>query len=468
MPEPIRVIPNKIQTYVDQFIWEAEKRGVDVDVSKLSFEFEVGIDGGSAQYSIVGICTRSDKLHLIKIDTLNSLWLLSGDLGKEEVVFHELGHCLLGRLHKDEKFLSDDFASIMRTVGLLQYGDLNNFSSLFIDPSGLLAHRRDYYVEELFNENTPPPCWADSNAVSPYPLTSFEETFIKERSYRRMWLDPDDNLWFYGGEKNYRLAGGRFQEQLPNLNIAAMNNDSQGNLWIAGFQEEEVIIGIYNSGIFEPAFSAKDFPILFSGIDQLLIDGTNKLWVSDNLGNLYAQSEDGFEVISGLGDGRVSSIREGLGNSVYLLKGGMFYIFEDPQNFVHVNDQNSALPTSFFRNLEVDGNGVAWLQQTGGAPYLYQFTPNFEVKKLNFHRINLAEIRINRLATDTNGDLWVATSNGIKKWEGESFSKYCTYNTGLSMLNFSQIAVGVKGNIWAVGIDFESSEPLLILSEAGI
>ena len=146
----------------------------------------------------------------------------------------------------------------------------------------------------------------------------------------------------------------------------------------------------------------------------------------------------------------------------------MFYIFKDPQSFVRVNDQNSELPTSFFRNLEVDGNGVAWLQQAGGAPYLFQFKPNFEVKKLNFHHINLAEIRINRLTTDTNGDLWVATSNGIKKWEGESFSKYCTYNTGLSMLNFSQIAVGVNGNIWAVGIDFESSEPLLILSEAGI
>lgn len=466
--EPVRVIPNQIQPFVDQFVWEAEKRGVDLDVSKLSFEFETGIDGGSAQNSIVGICTRSDNLHLIKIDTLNSLWLLSGDLGKEEIVFHELGHCLLGRFHRDEKFISDDFASIMRTVGLLQYGDLNKFSSLFIVPGDLKAHRRDYYIEELFDENTPAPCWSDPNRISPYPLRFFNEVFIIEGKYRRMWMDPDDNLWFYGKEKNYLLVGGVFQEPLPGLEIAAMSKDSQDNIWIAGFQDGEVIIGTYLSGRFEPKFDSSDFALDFSGIDQFLVDGSNRLWVGDNFGNLHVRSENEFDLVTGLTDGRVWTMRNGPDNSIYALKGGQFYIFESPQKFIHVGKHNSELPSDFFRTLEVDAQGVAWMQVSGSSSYLLQFMPNYQVIRLELHKINLSDIRINSLTTDLNGNIWAATSNGIKKWEGETFSKYCTYNTGVPILSFSRMAIGKSGNIWSIGKDTASLQPILMLSKAGI
>lgn len=466
--EPDRVIPNQIQPFVDQFIWEAEKRGVDLDVSKLSFEFETGIQGGSAENSIVGICTRSDNLHLIKIDTLNSLWLLSGDLGKEEIVFHELGHCLLGRFHRDEKFISDDFASIMRTVGLLLYGDLNKFSSLFIVPGDLKAHRRDYYIEELFNENIPSPCWSDPDIISSYPLTFFKESFIEERKYRRMWLDPDDNLWFYGKEKNYLLVGGVFQEQLPGLEIAAMSKDSQDKIWIAGFQEGKILIGTYNSGIFEPKYDSGDFSLAFSGIDQFIVDGSNRLWLGDNFGNLHVRTENEFNLVTGLPEGRVWTMRNGPDNSVYALKGGQFYIFESPQKFIQVGKHNSELPSDFFRSLEVDAQGVAWMQVSGSASYLLQFMPNFEVKRLELHKINLSEIRINSLTTDGNGNIWAATSNGIKRWEGEMFSKYCAYNTGVPILSFSSMAIGVNGNIWSIGKDTASLQPILMLSKAGI
>lgn len=468
IPEPIRVIPNQMQPFVDQFIWEAEKRGMVLDVSKLSFEYESGIDGGTPNTSIAGICHRSDKLHLVKIDTLNSLWLLSGDLGHEEIIFHELGHCLLDRPHKDEKFLSGDFASIMRTVGLLQYGDLDNFSSLFVVPSGLRAHKRDYYIDELFNENTSDPCWSNPDIFSPYPLTFYNETFIEERQYRRMWIDPDDNLWFFGGEKNYQMVGGVFQEQLPGLEITAMSKDSQDNIWIAGFQHGELLIGTYVSKSFEPKFDSSDFPVVFSGIDQFLIDGSNRLWLGDEFGNLHVQFENGFDLVKGLPDGRVWTMRNGPDNSVYALKGGQFFIFESPQEFVHVGKHNSDLPSDFFRTLEIDASGVAWMLESGSGSYLVQFRTNFEVKRLELHQINLAEIKINSLTTGPGGDLWVATSNGIKKWEGEEFSRYCTYNTGVPILSFSRMAVGKNGNIWSIGKDTASSQPVLMLTEAGV
>jgi hypothetical protein len=465
--EPVRVIPDQMQTFVDRFVREAEKRGIAVDVSKLSFEFDRDIKGGTSQNPAIGSCTRFRNLDLITIDTLNSLWLLSGNLGREEMIFHELGHCVLDREHRDHKFISGDFASIMRSTGLLQYGDFSSFVSLFSKPSDFRAHKRDYYIEELFDESTPAPCWSDPNTVSSYPLTIFEETFIKENNYRQMWIDHEDNLWFYGGEKNYQLVGGIFKEKLPNMKIAAMSNDSRGNLWIAGFQDGEVVIGMYQSSIFEPKFYSKDFPSSFTGINQFLVDEENRVWLSDNFGNMYAQSEDGFDLISGFSDGRIWTIRKGPDGTVYVLKEGKFYIYQNPQKFMRFDKDNSDLPAVFFRSLEVDTEGVAWLRAGGSQPYFIQFKPNFETKRLDFANVNLAGTRVNAISSDSFGNIWVATSSGIKKWEGASFSTYCKYNTGVPILNFTQIEVGNDGNIWSLGIDLENSEARLMLSQPG-
>ena len=258
-PEPVRVIPNQMRVFVDRFDWEAEKRGVFLDLSELSFEFEHPIDGGTRQKPIVGSCSRSEGLKLIKIDTLNSLWRLSGYLGREEIIFHELGHCLLNREHIDDKFSSDDFVSIMRSIGLLQYGDLNNFTSLFLNPTGWKAHRRDYYIEELFNENTSAPCWSDSNSISPFPIEIFDDPFITEIDYRGIWVDPDNNIWLYGGggEKNYVYNGVSFDEQLPGIFIRALSNDKAGNLWIAGVQDGKALLGTYKAGVFQSKYQSE-------------------------------------------------------------------------------------------------------------------------------------------------------------------------------------------------------------------
>jgi len=465
--EPVRVIPDQMQPFVDRFIGEAEKRGMVLDVSKLSFEFDRDIAGGTAQNPAIGSCTRSRDLDLITLDTLNLLWLLTSNLGREEIIFHELGHCILDREHNDNKFITGDFASIMLTRGVLQYGDFSRYAPSLTNPSDFNAHKRDYYIDELFDESTPAPCWSDPNAVSPYPVTVFEESFIKENNYRHMWIDHADNLWFYGGEKNYQLISGVFQEKLPNLKIAGMSIDSQNNLWIAGFQDGEVLIGMYRSGKFEPKFYSSDFPLLFFGINQFLVDDENRVWISDNTGNMYAQSEEGFDLITGFDNGGVRTIRKGPDGTIYVLKGGQLFIYQSPKKFIRVDKDNSDLPVVSFRSLEVDTEGVAWLQAGGSQPYFILFKPNFETKRLDFADVNLAGIRVNAISSDSFGNIWVATSNGIKKWEGTSFSTYCEYNTGVPILNFTQIEVSNDGNIWSLGIDIENSEARLMLSQPG-
>jgi hypothetical protein len=239
-------MPDKLRPYVDRFMWEAQKRGIFPDTSKLSIEFERNLKLEDDDRKVLGLCTRSSNLNQVKLDTLTTLWLLSGYLGREEIVFHELGHCLLGRRHRDDKFISGDYASIMRSVGLLQYSNLDNYNTLFGLPMLEKAHRREYFLDELFNENTPEPCWADSNRVPPYPVKYFKDDFIVNRNYSNLWIDGQGGLWVYGGENNYRYQNGAFIQQLPNVGINAMSNSRQGQLWISGYSEDKLLLVYIN------------------------------------------------------------------------------------------------------------------------------------------------------------------------------------------------------------------------------
>jgi len=67
---------------------------------------------------------------------------------KEIVVFHELGHAVLARGHHDDLLPDGTRASIMYS---------GNIRSLY---SEARINRRLYYVDELFDQNTPSPDWA--------------------------------------------------------------------------------------------------------------------------------------------------------------------------------------------------------------------------------------------------------------------------------------------------------------------
>jgi hypothetical protein len=91
-------------------------------------------------------------------------WQNEPDQNKEALIFHELGHCLLNRGHKDDVFPSGAPKSLMITQidGPYQPCDY----VLSDDPEAVkkcnLTVRRPYYLDELFNENlSDVPDWAN-------------------------------------------------------------------------------------------------------------------------------------------------------------------------------------------------------------------------------------------------------------------------------------------------------------------
>lgn len=129
----------EIQPYVARFFAEAQQRGLAYDeaASRISYAFEETPFGG--------VCFRGENRFILN----RTSWTQLTDRGKAFTVFHELGHCVLGRDHENGHLSSGECKSIMKGT-----------------EDGRRCHRnlmserwRTYYVDELFDVRTLPPAW---------------------------------------------------------------------------------------------------------------------------------------------------------------------------------------------------------------------------------------------------------------------------------------------------------------------
>jgi hypothetical protein len=139
-PKP-STVPAEFTEYVNRFISEGKARGVSISSDGLTIEYvsQILING-------VSYCAQSLPGTPPHVQVLQSTgcWTNRTDADKEILLFHELGHVLLGRTDNDAQLANGIYLSIMRS------GDRWSMYSKF-EPA-----LRSYYLDELFNPNTPP------------------------------------------------------------------------------------------------------------------------------------------------------------------------------------------------------------------------------------------------------------------------------------------------------------------------
>jgi len=194
--DPIYSVPDRIQPYIDLFIAEAASRGVDLEIEDLVvlFEEDLEVDGVQA----AGICTRSRKdPPTIKLDNTTVNWR-SNLSSREQLVFHELGHCVLNRSHLDAKMTNGNYRSAMRPSGEQIYGPVLN---LF---------KRDYYLDELFNENVADAPWSQ-NVLAYDDILPGSKTLEFEEDF-----DDNDYGWNTGTSDNTKrsITNGAYKLQV--------------------------------------------------------------------------------------------------------------------------------------------------------------------------------------------------------------------------------------------------------------
>ena len=104
-------IERQLETYFEEFSEEAQERGIEVDFDDLEISAyvenieKVGTLGQCQQYS--------DGTKEVVID--ENYWKNLSNSEKEFLVFHELGHCVLGRDHLDASDERGNCISIMQS-----------------------------------------------------------------------------------------------------------------------------------------------------------------------------------------------------------------------------------------------------------------------------------------------------------------------------------------------------------------
>lgn len=119
--------------YFEIFEAEARARGISLNASYADIEARIAdIDDGN----VIGRCWyNSHNPNSILID--RDYWERASDLGREMVVFHELGHCYLERGHTEATNANGICLSIMAS-------GTGSCRNLYREGT------REYYLDELF------------------------------------------------------------------------------------------------------------------------------------------------------------------------------------------------------------------------------------------------------------------------------------------------------------------------------
>ena len=134
--QPEVVVDPAFEAFFERFEAEGEARGMEVDLRSeaIGAIFSSQLAAGQA-----GLCTQyTSGVAIIEIKP--SAWSGASDLQREHLIFHELGHCYLGRSHYDEADARGFCVSIMQSgEGACRYHYRND--------------TRAEYLDELFGDN---------------------------------------------------------------------------------------------------------------------------------------------------------------------------------------------------------------------------------------------------------------------------------------------------------------------------
>jgi hypothetical protein len=145
-------VPSGFEETVRRFIHEGRSRGYPLDINNLIIKFDPAMK--------MPHCAKCNSSYLNpkiqKIITLNESFCWTNGQEMEALLFHELGHCFLGRQHTNETLPNGDPKSIMTPANISLYSPCD-FSVGGEDCN--YTFKRPYYLDELFDEGTPVPQW---------------------------------------------------------------------------------------------------------------------------------------------------------------------------------------------------------------------------------------------------------------------------------------------------------------------
>jgi len=162
------ITSEELRPFIDDFVVEGEKRGVTLSADRLEAFLLTALSEERAD-NVCGLgWSNFNNQQTQRIEILNNelCWDSRSEIERENLIFHELGHALLGRDHLNSTFPNGISNSIMCSGS---EGFCSNFG-VYYDNEIL----KDYYLDELFDETTSLPPFTQKTNVG---RTVFEDQF---------------------------------------------------------------------------------------------------------------------------------------------------------------------------------------------------------------------------------------------------------------------------------------------------
>lgn len=130
------LVPEEFEAYVQNFTDLAKSNNRRINNKNLIIRFNDSL----MKDNILGVCIYGGRTPIIEID--ESEWYDMSPMRREQLLFHELGHCLLGRDHNIKTMLGIDNIDIPVSI---MYPYLFN--------TWHYENNYQHYISELFNWN---------------------------------------------------------------------------------------------------------------------------------------------------------------------------------------------------------------------------------------------------------------------------------------------------------------------------
>jgi ligand-binding sensor domain-containing protein len=330
---------------------------------------------------------------------------------------------------------------------------LNNVVSLFVDEAGL-AWMGTYH-----------PTGASGNGLAKFDGQNWEvlnnsNSGLPTNSVSVILKDAASNMWI-SSERGHQKGGGQSQ-------ISRVAGNSWNNFELA----ENGLLSNYHYSIVLDKNGHVWMGGEKAGITRF--DGTN--WINYNTDNSNIPDDDCFNIqFNKNGDmwasfdgGRIASFN-GTNFTTYFLPNGSnenpFAMAFDSLNNVWLGSTtglfkfdgtdweiytpaNSGLPHQRVNAIAFDSTGKLWIGTHGGGLAILNGN-NWEVYSTS--NSNLPNDIIRSIAFEGNL-VWVATNNGVGKFDGLAWERFRTGNSGLPHNSVHSVAVDSKGIKW-IGTD---------------
>lgn len=291
--------------------------------------------------------------------------------------------------------------------GMDQWGEMN-FCMFSEQEDRIITLSKAFGSVYMMAQDSQGHIWmATDDGVVEYDGTQYHQ-FVEGTKIMALAVDENDDVWFSLGMTLYKLPKG---EPLSHWTIP---NETIGFISVLHCLNGSVYAGTTYDGLF--CFSNEKFmpiadPSSYLGNDYATagcLDDKGNYWTANNR-MVYAFSAEGEAILS----------------------------FAQPNNTDY-----------YVKSFATDKDGGVWLNYQSNDTCLLIIRGE-EIQAILYSEMPFTKgLLINEMAFDDQNRLWLATESGLGLYDGESWKKFTSANSGLKSDGLSCLAFDSKGNVW--------------------